>query len=161
MTTSLLYGVLAVSLDLVWGYTGIPDLGHALWFGIGALAVGMASTDLDPTGFVISSDPALGPHLVGLVIGVVAAGAAAAVVGFLSFSQREADPFYIAVVTLALTVVAGTVYGQLPQYTGGDNGMFGFGYHGLSRDGWYYVTAGSWWSSSAPAWCSFAAISAF
>ena len=105
---------LAVSLDLVWGYTGIPDLGHALWFGIGALAVGMASTDARPDGLRdLETYPALGPHLVGLVIGMVAAGAVAAVVGLLSFSQREADPFYIAVVTLALTVVAGTVYGQL------------------------------------------------
>ena len=141
LTISLIYGVVAVSLDLVWGYTGIPDLGHALWFGIGALGVGMATTTLDSTGFVLSTDPSLGPHLVGLAIGMIVAGAIACVVAMLSFSQREADPFYIAIVTLALTVVAGTVYGQLTQYTGGDNGIFGFAYHGLSGEGWYYVSA--------------------
>jgi branched-chain amino acid transport system permease protein len=141
LTTSLIYGVLAVSLDLVWGYTGIPDLGHALWFGIGALAVGVATTKLDPTGFVLTTYPGLGRHLVGLLIGILVAGGAAAVVAMLSFSQREADPFYIAIVTLALTVVSGTIYGQLTRFTGGDNGMFGFGYHGISREGWYYVTA--------------------
>jgi branched-chain amino acid transport system permease protein len=141
LTISLIYGVLAVSLDLVWGYTGIPDLGHALWFGIGALGVGMATTTLDPTGFVLSTNNGLGRHLAGLAIGMVVAGGIAFVVGLLSFSQREADPFYIAIVTLALTVIAGTIYGQLTRYTGGDNGIFGFAYHGLSGDEWYYVSA--------------------
>ncbi len=141
LTTSLLYGVVAVSLDVVWGYTGIPDLGHALWFGLGALGVAMTTTKLDPTGFVLSTHPGLGRHLLGLVLGMAAAGAAALVVGLLSFSQREADPFYIAVATLALTVVAGTLYGQLTRYTGGDNGIFGFGYRGLDLEQWYYVSA--------------------
>jgi branched-chain amino acid transport system permease protein len=141
LTTSLIYGVVAISLDLVWGYTGIPDLGHALWFGIGALAVGMATTTLDSSGIVLSNDPSLAPHLIGLAIGIVAAGAVAAVVGILSFSQREADPFYIAIVTLALTVISGTVYIELPKYTGGDNGIFGIGYHGLDPTQWYYVAA--------------------
>jgi branched-chain amino acid transport system permease protein len=141
LTVSLLYGVLAISLDLVWGYAGIPDLGHALWFGIGALSVGMATTQLDSFGIVVESHPGLGRHLAGLVIGVVVAGAAAGVVAILSFSQREADPFFIAIVTLALTVIAGTVYGQLIQYTGGDNGLFGIGYSGLSGQDWYYVSA--------------------
>jgi branched-chain amino acid transport system permease protein len=141
LTTSLIYGVVAISLDVVWGYTGIPDLGHALWFGIGALAVGMATTRLDSTGIVLQTHTGLGRHLAGFAIGILASGAVACVVGILSFSQREADPFYIAVVTLALTVVAGTVYGQLTQYTGGDNGIFGIGYHGLDATQWYYVSA--------------------
>jgi branched-chain amino acid transport system permease protein len=141
LTTSLIYGVVAISLDLVWGYTGIPDLGHALWFGIGALAVGMATTTIDSSGIVLSSNPALGPHIAGLVIGIFAAGAVACVVGILSFSQREADPFYIAIVTLALTVISGTVYIELPRFTGGDNGIFGIGYHGLDATQWYYVSA--------------------
>ncbi len=55
LTESLLFGVAALSLDLVWGYTGIPDLGHALWFGTGALAVGMMTTKLDPTGLVLGN----------------------------------------------------------------------------------------------------------
>jgi branched-chain amino acid transport system permease protein len=141
LTTSLVYGVVAVSLDVVWGYTGIPDLGHALWFGLGALGVAMTTTKLDPTGFVLTTHPGLGRHLLGLLLGMGIAGAAACVVGVLSFSQREADPFYIAVATLALTVVAGTLYGQLTRYTGGDNGIFGFGYRGLDQRQWYYVTA--------------------
>ena len=69
------------------------------------------------------------------------AGAIALAVGLLSFSQGESDPFYIAIVTLALTVVAGTLYGQTTQWTGGDNGLFGFAYHGFSGTTWYYICA--------------------
>ena len=126
LTESLIYGIVALSLDLVWGYTGIPDLGHALWFGTGALAVGMMTTDLDPTGLVLGTKPGFWPHLAGVGIGVVVAGVAALLVALMSFSQREAEPFYIAIVTLALTVVAATLYGQTERWTGGENGLFGF-----------------------------------
>ena len=141
LTESLLFAVAALSLDLVWGYTGIPDLGHALWFGTGALAVGMMTTKLDPTGLVLGNYGGLGRHIAGIVIGMVVAGAIALAVGLLSFSQGESDPFYIAIVTLALTVVAGTLYGQTTQWTGGDNGLFGFAYHGYSGTTWYYICA--------------------
>ena len=83
----------------------------------------------------------LGRHIAGIVIGMVVAGAIALAVGLLSFSQGESDPFYIAIVTLALTVVAGTLYGQTTQWTGGDNGLFGFAYHGYSGTTWYYICA--------------------
>src|SRR5262249_14355498 len=65
----------------------------------------------------------------------------ALVVGLASFSQGESDPFYIAIVTLALTLIAGTVYTQETKWTGGDNGLFGFAYHGFSGDTWYFISA--------------------
>ena len=142
LTISLVYGVLAVSLDLVWGYTGIPDLGHALWFGIGALSVAMATTTArllrDRAHDVPRARARTSPGSSSACSSPVPSPPSS---GSLSFSQREADPFYIAIVTLALTVVAGTIYGQLPQYTGGDNGIFGFAYHGLTNVQWYYVSA--------------------
>jgi branched-chain amino acid transport system permease protein len=141
LTQSLLYGIVAVSLDLVWGYTGIPDLGHALWFGTGALAVGVMTTNVDSTGLVLGNHGGLGRHLAGVGIGMGIAGLVALAVAILSFSQGEADPFYIAIVTLALTVVAATVYGQETSWTGGDNGLFGFAYHGFSGETWYYICA--------------------
>ncbi len=141
LTESLLYGIVALSLDLVWGYTGIPDLGHALWFGTGALAVGMMTTTVDPTGLVLGTHGGLGRHLAGVAIGMLVAGAVALLVGLASFSQGESDPFYIAIVTLALTVIAGTLYTQERTRTGGDNGLFGFAYHKVSGTTWYYVCA--------------------
>jgi ABC-type branched-subunit amino acid transport system permease subunit/ABC-type branched-subunit amino acid transport system ATPase component len=141
LTESLIYGVTALSLDLVWGYTGIPDLGHALWFGIGALSVGMMTTTLGEGGLVLGNHGGLGRHVAGIGIGVAVAAGVALLVALLSFSQREADPFYIAIVTLALTVIAGTLYTETSQWTGGDNGLFGFAYHKFSIDTWYYIAA--------------------
>ncbi|HRM75528.1 MAG TPA: urea ABC transporter permease subunit UrtC, partial [Paracoccus sp. (in: a-proteobacteria)] len=37
----LCYALLAVSLDLVWGYAGILSLGHAAFFALGAYVMGM------------------------------------------------------------------------------------------------------------------------
>ena len=37
----LCYAMLAVALDLVWGYCGILSLGHAAFFGLGGYAMGM------------------------------------------------------------------------------------------------------------------------
>ncbi len=141
LAESLLFGIVALSLDLVWGYTGMPDLGHALWFGLGALAVGMMTTTVDPSGLVLGTHGGLGRHVAGIGIGMAIAGAVALVVGLLSFSQGESDPFYIAIVTLALTVIASTVYSQETPYTGGDSGLFGFASHRFSGTTWYYICA--------------------
>jgi urea transport system permease protein len=37
----LCYGILALSLDLIWGYCGILSLGHAAFFALGGYAMGM------------------------------------------------------------------------------------------------------------------------
>src|SRR6185295_4894948 len=37
----LAFGILALGLDLIWGYTGILSLGQGVFFGLGAYALGM------------------------------------------------------------------------------------------------------------------------
>ena len=37
----LCFAILALGLDLIWGYTGILSLGHGVFFGMGAYAIGM------------------------------------------------------------------------------------------------------------------------
>lgn len=139
LATAIVYAIAAASLDLVWGYTGIPDLGHSLWFAFGTLGVGMLTTKVASSGLVTGSYPGLGRHLLGVLIGVLAAMAVATVVGAFAFFQQSAGPLYVAIVTLALSVVAMTVYGELPSWTGGDNGLFGFSYTGISLTAWYAV----------------------
>jgi ABC-type branched-subunit amino acid transport system permease subunit len=41
--SGLLFGILAMSLDLLWGYSGILNLAPALSFGIGAYSWGIVS----------------------------------------------------------------------------------------------------------------------
>ena len=138
LTTAFIYGIAAVSLDIAWGYVGIPDLGHTLWFGIGALTVGVMTTTTDATGLVSSVHG--GPLRYGLsiVLGMAIAALTAGLVGKFSFSAKG-SAFYIAVVTLALTTAATTLYTQFPRITGGDNGLFGFGPTGVPPKTWYYV----------------------
>src|SRR5829696_6611060 len=37
----LTYAILALGLDLLWGYSGVLSLGHGVFFGLGAYAMGM------------------------------------------------------------------------------------------------------------------------
>ena len=37
----LCYAILALGIDLIWGYTGVLSLGHGVFFGLGAYAMGM------------------------------------------------------------------------------------------------------------------------
>jgi branched-chain amino acid transport system permease protein len=138
LTTAFLYGIAAVSLDLVWGYVGTPDLGHALWFGLGALTVGMTTTELDTNGILLTVHGGPLRYGLGVLLGVLVAMLVAVVVARFSFSARG-SAFYIAVVTLALSTVATTLYTQFPRRTGGDNGLFGFAPLNVPARTWYYV----------------------
>ena len=145
LTQAFIFAIAAVSLDIVWGYTGIPDLGHALWFGLGALAVGVATTSLSSTGLVTVAHTTADRYAIGLVAGILAATLVAILVGRFSFFPSastvlsRASQFYVAVVTLALTTAATTLYTEL-NWTGGENGLFGFSVPSLTDQDWYYIT---------------------
>src|SRR6185437_8739337 len=72
-TQAFTFAIAAVSLDLVWGYTGIPDLGHSVWFGIGALTVGLMTTTVSDTGLVLESGGTAGTYILAIAVGTVAA----------------------------------------------------------------------------------------
>jgi ABC-type branched-subunit amino acid transport system permease subunit len=44
LTQALIYAILAMSLDIILGYTGLASLGHAAYFGLGAYSVGILAT---------------------------------------------------------------------------------------------------------------------
>lgn len=140
LAQAFIYAVAAVSLDLVWGYAGIPDLGHSLWFGVGALVVGMMTTTLSESGAVSSVGGSALTYGLAVALGVLSASVAAAIVAWYSFARRSSH-FYIAVVGLALAAVVPTIYSQFPAITGGEDGLFGFGWYGLSGEAWYFLSA--------------------
>ena len=49
LTRSMLYAMLAVTVDLLWGFTGILTFGQAAFFGVGAYATAMTMTSLGST----------------------------------------------------------------------------------------------------------------
>ena len=55
----LCYALLALSLDLVWGYCGILSLGHGAFFALGGYAMGMyLMRQIGTRGVYAQSDPA-------------------------------------------------------------------------------------------------------
>jgi len=110
LTRMLVYGLLAASLDLLVGITGLPSLGHAAYFGVGAYAAGWVATH----GTAAAPVP--------LLAAVAVAAVAAAATGWVAV--RLSGVFFL-MLTLAL---AETIY-QLAQswetVTGGSNGMYG------------------------------------
>ena len=43
-TRFLVFSILAISLDLLWGYGGVVSFGHAMFFGLGAYALAITLT---------------------------------------------------------------------------------------------------------------------
>ena len=44
----LIFALFAMSLDLILGYGGLPSLGHAAYFGVGAYTVGLLAVRVTP-----------------------------------------------------------------------------------------------------------------
>lgn len=110
LTQMLIFAILAMSLDILLGYTGMPSFGHAGFFGVAAYAVAMLSTRYH-AGFLLSA-------LFGLLIGTLLSAA----FGLLVSHVRDV---YFLMITLALGMVLwGLSFRWIPM-TGGDNGISG------------------------------------
>jgi branched-chain amino acid transport system permease protein len=110
LTQAAIVAILAMSLDVLLGYTGLPSLGHAAYFGVAAYAVGILSTDYH-RGFLTC-----------LAIGLVAATFTAAVFGLLAI---RASGTYFLMITLALGMVVWGLAFRWVSMTKGDNGIAG------------------------------------
>jgi branched-chain amino acid transport system permease protein len=139
-TQGFIYAIAASSLDVVWGYTGILDLGHGLWFGIGAFTVGAVTTTLQQ-GLVVSYHTGLGRELLGLLIGVAVTIVVAYLVGKFALTRKAPTVFFISIITLTLSTAVESFYGKFSDFTGGDSGLYGFNYRGFTTTGWYFVAA--------------------
>ena len=138
----LAFGVLALGLDLIWGYTGILSLGHGVFFGLGAYAIGMHLM------LSIGTESVYGSALPDFMVwnqvkelplfwkpfynvGFAVAGAIliptlfATVFGFLAFRSRIKG-VYFAIITQALALSAWLVFNRNETNLGGTNGLTDF-----------------------------------
>jgi ABC-type branched-subunit amino acid transport system permease subunit len=117
LTLFLIHGLLALSLDLVWGVGGILSFGQAAFFGIGGYLYGIVGINSGHTTLALGS-------------AVAGAALAAALIGHFAFYGRV-GPMYFAVITLTVTLILHQVMGSTadPRYAvgaarlGGYNGM--------------------------------------
>jgi branched-chain amino acid transport system permease protein len=110
LTQVAIMAVLAMSLDVLLGYTGLPSLGHAAYFGVAAYAVGILATE-HRAGFVVC-----------LAAAVLLAGLLAAVFGLVAI---RASGTYFLMITLALGMVVWGLAFRWVSMTKGDNGIAG------------------------------------
>jgi branched-chain amino acid transport system permease protein len=102
LITTGIFIIAAMSLNLLLGYTGQLSLGHVAFFGIGAYASALTTLgfDVELFGFRVVHQP--WPAIVGLFVGMVAAGISGYVIGRLSFKVRGA---YFVIVTISFAEV--------------------------------------------------------
>ncbi|HSE91700.1 MAG TPA: urea ABC transporter permease subunit UrtC, partial [Methylomirabilota bacterium] len=160
----LTYAILALGLDLLWGYAGVLSLGHGVFFGLGAYAMGMhlmleigtrsvyqsALPDFmvwnQVTELPLFWRPFHSP-LFTLVAVVAVPALAAFVFGFLVFRSRMRG-VYLSIVTQAFALCAWLVFNRNEMNLGGTNGLadfktlFGFPLSGpATQRGLYVATA--------------------
>ncbi len=110
VTRVLVFALLAVSLDLLVGITGLPSLGHAAYFGVGAYAAGLTALHVTPE------------IPVPLLVGALAAAGAAAATGWVAVRSRGV---YFLMLTLAIGEILVQIAQSWESVTGGFNGLFG------------------------------------
>ncbi|CAN7176818.1 urea ABC transporter permease subunit UrtC [Rhizobium sp. LjRoot254] len=139
----LTYALLALTLDLVWGYCGILSLGHAAFFSLGGYAMGMyLMRQIGPRG--VYGNPILPDFMVFLnwkelpwfwhgfdmfwfaaLMVVVVPGLLAFIFGWFAFRSRV-NGVYLSIITQAMTYALLLAFFRNDMGFGGNNGLTDF-----------------------------------
>ena len=109
LTEILIWGLLAMSSDILIGYTGMISFGHSAFFGLGMYGASAALLTISP------------PNL-WLAIGYGLVGAAGAALFVAYFSTRLRD-IYFAITTLIFSQIFYVIIFTWTEVTGGENGL--------------------------------------
>ena len=130
----LTYAILAIGLDLVWGYGGMLSLGQGVFFGIGGYAMAMHLKLVASDGVLPDFMTWSGLHELpwfwkpfenawfAIPIAVILPGILAFLLGFMVFRSRVKG-VYFSIITQALALVLSTFFVSQQPYTGGTNGL--------------------------------------
>jgi branched-chain amino acid transport system permease protein len=108
LTEILIWGLLAMSSDILIGYTGMVSFGHSAFFGLGMYGAAAALLIFTPNLWLA------------LVFGLSGAAAAALFVAY--FSTRLRD-IYFAITTLIFSQIFYVIIFTWTEVTGGENGL--------------------------------------
>ena len=133
-TVFAIWAILAVSLNLVVGFTGLLSVGHIGFFGIGAYTVAILTSDTSYEQLRTESIPTYGwPFFAALPIGVVLAGLTAIAVGVV-FNRFRDDIFVL--VSFGFAIISFNIFLNARPITRG-----AFGIHEIDRPeiaGWSF-----------------------
>jgi urea transport system permease protein len=139
----LCYAILALAIDLVWGYAGILTLGHGAFFALGGYAMGMyLMREIGARG--VYSNPMLPDFMVfigwnklpwywfgfdhfwfALAMVAIVPGVLAFIFGWFAFRSRVSG-VYLSIITQALTYALMLAFFRNDMGFGGNNGMTDF-----------------------------------
>ncbi|MEW6531290.1 MAG: branched-chain amino acid ABC transporter permease [Thermodesulfobacteriota bacterium] len=119
------FAIFAASWDLLSGFTGQMNFGHALFFGVAAYTSGLINVHFKV------------PHFFTIPVGALAAVLTGLVVGIPCLRLRHT---YLALTTLAFPLILMGVVFAIPDVTGGELGVSGLDRLSGSRVHDYYIT---------------------
>lgn len=136
----LIFGIFAMSLDLLLGYTGLPSFGQAAFLGLGAYI----------TAYLSSTDKlALGLTNNVLILTPVVMGSTAVVALIIGFFALRTSGVYFLMITLAFAQMLYSIAIRWTAVTGGSDGLAGipqpaitpgpFSYTITTREGNYFL----------------------
>jgi branched-chain amino acid transport system permease protein len=110
LTEILIWGLLAMSSDILIGYTGMVSFGHSVFFGLGLYGAAAALLAVSP------------PNLwLAILLGLLAAAGVAVFVAY--FATRLRD-IYFAITTLVFSQIFYVIIFTWTAVTGGENGLY-------------------------------------
>ena len=130
ITKVLIYGIFALSLNLLFGYTGLFSLGHAAFFGVGSY-----------TAAILMMKYGIGNFWLLIAAGLLAATICAAFFGFIVL---RVSGIYFLLVSLAIGQLLYSVAIKWRTMTGGINGIAGITYPDIGIP-WFTLTSTSFY----------------
>lgn len=124
MTLASIFAIFAGSWDLLSGFTGQMNFGHALFFGVGAYTAALVNINF--------SIPAWGS----IPLGALAAVLTGMIIGIPCLRLRGT---YLALTTLAFPIILIGIIYAFPDTTGGELGLSGIKKLARSRVNAYYI----------------------
>jgi branched-chain amino acid transport system permease protein len=110
-TRVLIYGLAAMGLNLLLGFTGGLSFGHAAYFGLGAYGTGLMLDDVTHS------------TLLAMLVGTVVGGVAALVLSPIAVRRRG---IYFSMITIAIGQMFYFIAVRWNSVTGGEDGLTGF-----------------------------------
>ncbi len=119
VTKMMIYALFGLSLNIIWGYAGIPSFGHAAFFGVGGYATGILILRAGIENFWLN-----------LLLAIIVTAVVAAILGVPAFrvfgvGAGASNPIYFLLATIAFGELLSRGAIALRPITGGSTGISG------------------------------------
>jgi urea transport system permease protein len=127
MSGIMAYIIFALSLDLLWGYTGLMSMGHSLLFGAGGYMIGISCSYINKADWVSYEKlpwflAPLASPTGAFIMALAVPAVISLIIGFFMFSGKIQGVFF-SLITLALSGVAELFVINQSKYTHGNSGI--------------------------------------